>query len=260
MNALHARSYVSFAAIAVAAVLAAKAQIAAPPSPATNGAPAKTGGPKIEFPAPFFNFGRVPSGKVFNHDFVFTNAGDQVLEIREIKSSCGCTAATNWTRHVEPGKSGVIPILFDSSGMAGAVRKSLAVASNDPIQPSAVLDFTAMIWKLIDALPPTVAFIFGPDFQTNQTRVARIVTNVDGPVKISPPVWTNTSFKAELKTVREGKEFELHVSVIPPLGPGSLVVPITMETSLPEMPLITVSAFAMVQPAIEISPPGMMLP
>jgi hypothetical protein len=54
-------------------------------------------------------------------------------------------------------------------------------------------------------------------------------------VKISEPAWTNTSIKAELKTVREGKEFELHVSVIPPLGPGTLVVPITMHTSLPEM-------------------------
>lgn len=231
-----------------------------PPAADTNSAPAPDTGPRIEFVAPTFDFGRVESGKVVSHDFVFTNAGNQRLEITDIRSSCGCTAATNWSRQVEPGRGGVIPVLFNSGGMAGPVMKTLLLTCNDPAQPEVLLQFTASIWKPIDALPAIATFIFGPDFQTNETRVVRLVSNLQEPVTLSPPVCTNRAFKAELKTVREGKEFELRVTVVPPLGPGSLSAPITLQTSSAKMPVVSVTAFAMVQPALIVMPPRMALP
>jgi hypothetical protein len=183
-----------------------------------------------------------------------------VLEISDVKSSCGCTAVTNWDRRIEPGKTGTLHVLFNTGGMAGPVTKTLWVISNDPNEPGALLEFTATVWKWIDAIPSLAAFSFGPDFQTNETRVIRLVNNLDEPVTLSAPVCTNRSFKTELKTVKEGKEFELHITVVPPLGPGSVVAPITMTSSTTKMPVVTVNAYAVVQAALTVTPPRILLP
>lgn len=245
--------------IVAAAVLFGTVARAAEPASETN-ATAAASGPRIEFAEPFFDFGRIEYGKIVDHTFVFTNTGDQVLKISDVQSSCGCTAATNWDRQVEPGKTGKIPILFNTGELAGPVGKNLWIVCNDTNNSPVLLGFTATIWKWIDAMPSVAAFSFGPDVQTNETRVIRLVSNLDKPVTLSAPVCTNRSFKAELKTVQPGKEFELHVTVVPPLGPGSLVVPITMKSSSKKMPLVTVTAYAMVQPALIVIPPRIRLP
>ncbi len=138
--------------------------------------------------------------------------------------------------------------------------KPIRVACNDPAQSNLVLYIQAMIYKPIDAVPPIAFFNFGPDFQTNQTRVIRLVSNLEEPVTLSQPVLTNRSFHAELKTVKPGREFELSVTVIPPLGPGTWLAPVTMATDCSKMPVVNVSAYAMVQPALTLMPPRVMLP
>jgi hypothetical protein len=243
------------------AVTAAQEQTAAAPGlDGKQAEPATNNGPRIEFPEPSFDFGRVESGKVVNHVFEFTNAGNQLLEIQDVWTSCGCTAVTNWTRKVEPAKSGKIPIIFDSAGRAGPVTKTVSVACNDPAQPKLVLQFTATIWKPIDAIPAIAAFNFGPDFQTNQSRIIQLVSNLEEPVSISKPVCTNSAFRAELTTLKEGKEFELQVTVVPPVASGSTVTPITLKTSSSNMPVVTVTAYAVVQPSLTVTPPRLRLP
>lgn len=217
-------------------------------------------GPRIEFAESFYDFGRLPSDKVVSHDFIFTNVGNAVLEITDIQSSCGCTAVTNWNRHVEPGQVGQLHVLFNTGGMAGPVRKSLRVISNDTNLQSAILEFSATVWKWIDAMPTVAAFTFGPDYQTNETRVVRLVSNLDEPVTLSAPECTNRAFTATLETVKPGREFELHIAVNPPLGPGSMAVPITMKTSSPKMPVVSVTAYALVQPALTWTPARIRLP
>src|SRR5262249_15369019 len=154
-------------------------------------------GPIIEFTEPEFDFGRVSSGTIVSHIFSFTNKGDQPLEIRDVNASCGCTAVANYSRRVEPGQSGSIPILFNTSGMGGPVVKTLKVLNNSPEDSNFVLQIVATVFKPIDALPSVVAFSFGPDFQTNQSRVVRVVSNLSEPVTISEPVCTNNNFRAE---------------------------------------------------------------
>jgi len=230
------------------------------PVAGANAASARGREPGIYFAEPFFDFGRVQSETLVTHDFVFTNTGSATLEISDVYSSCGCTAVTNWDRRVGPGKTGMLHVLFNSGGMAGPVEKEVWITCNDPVQPTVYLVFTASVWKWIDAIPTVAAFAFGPDFQTNETRVIRLVSNLGEPVALSAPVCTNRSFKAELETVRTGKEFELRVMVVPPLGPGSVVAPITLKTSSPKMPVVTVSAYALAQPALTVIPPRIMLP
>ena len=90
-------------------VLALQAQQPAPPSaltvaPAAPAAPATNAiGPKIKFEETMYDFGKVQSGTAVKHTYTFTNIGDEALEIKGVQPQCGCTAANDWTKRVEPG-------------------------------------------------------------------------------------------------------------------------------------------------------------
>jgi hypothetical protein len=217
-------------------------------------------GPQIRFAESVHDFGRLEYGRIVTNFFVFTNTGDQSLQLSEVISSCGCVAAQNWDRRVEPGKTGTIPVIFSASGIGDYVMKPIRIVCNDPVDSNVVVYVQAQIYKPIDAVPPVAVFSFGPDFQTNETRTIQLISNLTEPVTLSDPLCTNKSFRATLKTVTPGKEFELSVTVMPPLGPGSLVAPITVKSSSPKMPEVKVSAYAMVQPALTVIPGAAQLP
>jgi hypothetical protein len=236
----------------------------AEPAPSTsastpNPSPATNTGPIIKFAELAYDFGKVDSGTVVKHDYAFTNTGDQTLVVTNVQPSCGCTTAGSWDKTVEPGKTGIIPIQFNSTGYGGAVVKSITVTCNDLTNGIVVLQLKGTAWKPIDISPGFVMFNLSADVQTNETKAVKIVSNLEEPVTVSEPTWSNNTFKAELKTLKEGKEFELDLTVVTPLT-NTLSAPITLRTSSAKMPVITVTAYAMVMPAITVNPPQVTLP
>jgi hypothetical protein len=217
-------------------------------------------GPKIQFAQTNFSFGKVDSGQIVKHDFIFTNTGNQRLELTEARPSCGCMTVGTWDRQAEPGKTGVIPVEFNSSGYSGPVTKTVTVNCNDPAQSTVVLYLNGTIWKPIDVTPQMAWFAPGPDSQTNETRVLKIVSNIEEPVDISKPVWTNDSFQVELKPVREGREYELRVTAIAPFGLESRSTWITLKTSSPKMPQLAIKAILFVLPGGTVSPLQIVIP
>lgn len=88
-------------------------------------------GPKIKFDATEIDFGETDSGKVIDLEFKFENAGDQVLIIKNISASCGCTATKLDKKEYKPGEKGVLPVKFYTKGYNGKVVKSVTVSTND---------------------------------------------------------------------------------------------------------------------------------
>ncbi len=89
-------------------------------------------GPKIAFKTDKWDFGKLKQGKDATCEFAFKNEGDEVLQIGNVESSCGCTAVLVSNKKVAPGESGVIKVTFSSAGYAGEVIKYIYVESNDP--------------------------------------------------------------------------------------------------------------------------------
>jgi hypothetical protein len=241
--------------------------IAAEPAPSVAPASAtatvtvqEAPGPHIAFDQTSYDFGKVESGELIKHTFYFTNTGNELLEVRDVRPSCGCTTAGAWDKQVEPGKSGSIPVQFNSIGYGGAVHKLVTVICNDPVNSNAVLNVTGTVWKPIDVLPAFASFNLGPDVQVQDKRVLRITSNINEPLTLSEPQCTNPAFKPDLKTIKEGKEFELTITVVPPLTVASVSAPITMKTSYPKLQVLTVTAFAVVQAPITTIPVQLALP
>lgn len=87
---------------------------------------------KITFEQTELDFGELESGKVVDLEFKFKNAGDEMLIIKNISSSCGCTVTKVEKKEYQPGENGVIPVKFFSRGYNGKVTKTITVSTNDP--------------------------------------------------------------------------------------------------------------------------------
>jgi hypothetical protein len=231
-----------------------------PPAPAVaSTASANTAGARIQFATPVHDFGKVKGGEVVKYTYVFTNVGGQTLEIANVQASCGCTTANDWSRSVEPGKTGTVPIQFNSANFRGQVAKSVTVTCNDANQPRVVLQFKATVWKPIDVTPQLAALNVTSESPSNATTV-RIVSNEEAPLTLSAPESNNPAFAAELRTNQPGKEFLLIVKTVPPLLAGKVQGQITLKTSSTNMPVINISAWANVQQTMMVMPSQISLP
>jgi len=86
---------------------------------------------KIQFKQTTINFGEVENGRIVKVKFEFENAGDKLLIIKNISTSCGCTVAKFDKKEYVPGEKGSIPIQFFTSGRTGKVMQTITVSSND---------------------------------------------------------------------------------------------------------------------------------
>lgn len=215
-------------------------------------------GPHILFGNPIYDFGRIKAGDPVKATFVFTNVGDERLIISAVTPGCGCTTAGEWTRQAEPGESGKIPIQFTSTGFGGQVSKLVTVVSNDKLHPTTTLQIKGTIWRPVDVVPQYAVLNVVPDSSGATTTIA-ITNNTEEPLTLSAPEVSNPAFQAELRTNEVGKTFQLVVSTSANKV-GSAQGQITLRTSSTNVPVVTITAWANVQPAINVIPPNINLP
>ena len=216
-------------------------------------------GPKIVFATKLYDFGRARAGELAKCTYVFTNMGDQMLILTNVQPQCGCTAAGDWTRQVEPGKTGSIPIQFNTANYNGPVFKQVTVTCNDKSQLTLFLQLKGTVFKPIDINPNLAVLNIPPDAETGSV-VVTITNNTEEPLTLSSPESNNRAFAAELKTIQAGKGYQLIISVVPPLPPGSVQGQISMKTTWTNMPVLNVSTYANVQPSILVIPSHITLP
>jgi hypothetical protein len=216
--------------------------------------------PAIALATNTFDFGRIKQGDVAKHVFYFTNTGNATLEILDVKPGCGCTTMGSWDKKVEPGGTGSIPLQFNSAGFGGRIHKAATVICNVPGIPNILLYIQGEIWKPLEVSPQMVAFTFPGDGQTNQTRVVRITNNMEEGISLAEPECANPLFKTELKAVKPGREWELHVTAVAPMPPPTQLGTIAIRTSSTQVPVINVTAYASIPPLMAASPNQITLP
>jgi len=102
-------------------------------------------GPKLSVPEKSFDFGDINEGDVVKHTFTIYNTGDDLLVIKDVKASCGCTAALPDKKKLKPGESTGIKVEFNSAKRRGKQRKHVYLTTNDPENKEVRLTFTTNI-------------------------------------------------------------------------------------------------------------------
>jgi hypothetical protein len=104
--------------------------------------------PKIYFPETQYDFGTVKEGAIVSHTFKFINKGNATLDISDIKTSCGCTAALVSSKQIDPGKDGTIKVDLDTKNRQGRMSRTITITSNDPEEPTKVITISADVNKM----------------------------------------------------------------------------------------------------------------
>ena len=76
------------------------------------------------------DFGEIPRSVPVSVEFSFTNTGDAALIIKDVITSCGCTASDYTREPIMPGKSSKIKVTYNAAN-PGAFTKTITVNSND---------------------------------------------------------------------------------------------------------------------------------
>lgn len=101
--------------------------------------------PVVNFAETSFDFGEIKQGEKKTHTFTLKNDGKSALYIRNIKTSCGCTAAGYSKKAIAAGESTPIKITFNSRGKRGRQSKSITVITNDPKNSTSRLRITSNV-------------------------------------------------------------------------------------------------------------------
>lgn len=233
--------------------------VPAPPQPSPPSTNALTV-PKIEFATMVYDFGRRKVGEPVQCEFVFTNTGGAVLQVTGVQPGCGCTTTGNWTREVQPGQTGVIPIQFNGVAPPGMVVKPITVTCNDPARPTVVLQIRGTLWKPVEVTPQFAVFNVTADSVSNATTVVRVINNEETPLALLSAECNNPFFKATITTNQPGREFEVHIRPVPPLPGDNTGGVITLKTTSTNAPSLNINCAAILVPALAVNPPSIVLP
>ncbi|WP_207423612.1 DUF1573 domain-containing protein [Desertivirga brevis] len=86
--------------------------------------------PVIKFEKNNYDFGKVAEGEKVTYEFKFENTGKSPLIISNATASCGCTIPEFPHAPIPPDGTGVIKVIFNSSGRSGMQNKVITVTSN----------------------------------------------------------------------------------------------------------------------------------
>lgn len=210
--------------------------------------------PKIAFDSTEFDFGRVDSGDSIAHAFTFRNEGQTDLTIKQVRSSCGCTAVLVTDKTIEPGKSGEINTTFKTKGYQGRVTKTVRVQTDDPDNPNITLKISGTIVAEVMMEPRSVNF---GNIKSGEEAVREVTLSFAPGKTISIKDLSSTSafFKVETQPLDEGEEgVVVRITADRALPIGRNTERITILTSSERMGTLQIPVYAFVQGDIAISP------
>lgn len=108
--------------------------------------------PRIECANPTYDFGTQISGQAITNRFILSNAGDEPLEIVQIKNCCGVeTKVAPMT--VPPGSNAVCSSVFNTNNRYGVQDKQILLVTNDKMNLYYDLRMTGTLRKPVEFEP-----------------------------------------------------------------------------------------------------------
>jgi len=101
--------------------------------------------PQVKYDVESFDFGDIKPNSKVEHTFNLKNIGKRDLIIRDVKSSCGCTAVSPSKNMIASNENVPLKVVFDATGKSGRQNKTITVITNDPKNPTTILRISSNI-------------------------------------------------------------------------------------------------------------------
>jgi hypothetical protein len=181
----------------------------------------KHNGPRLEIKEAVFDFGERDQGTKVFHPFSFKNTGSKNLEIKEVRSTCGCTVGDVNKRILKPGDTASVLITFNTEGYRGKVKKKIKIFTNQKEDPEKTIEIKGVV--LVDlSITPRRLYInikyddkarsveiknhSGRDIKLMNTVSERLEITVENPIRPEKPY-----------LLRPGEFYKIFISAAPSL-------------------------------------------
>ncbi|MDB6078169.1 MAG: hypothetical protein JWO82_1916 [Akkermansiaceae bacterium] len=185
-------------------------------------------------------------------DFTFTNTGDQPVKIDHYDAGCPCVsvALQGGKVYYKPGEKGVMRAVFDVSAFSGKTRKELKIWLDGApeAKPSNTLTLQVDIPTPVVLEPRTLVWEIG---SAVESKTAVITVSGGQPIRALRVSSGDDKFITELKTIEEGRKYELVVT--PKSTQAAAVASVRVNTDSSAKKYEVLMAFAAVKaPADQI--------
>lgn len=200
----------------------------------------------LDFPETLKEIHAPADAKIVPAEFGFTNHSNQPVTIAKADPTCSCIAVKikDGKLRYAPGESGLIRAEFDMGNFSGTVDKVVAVwLKDDPEdKPSVSLTVRVHIPVLVALEPKTLKWdLDGPA----EPQTIRVEMNHDSPIRVTGVKSSSDRFTQQIKTIRDGKSYELVVTPMDTKSPGMAVLRIETDCTIAKHR--TQQAFAVVR-------------
>ncbi|GIV54064.1 MAG: hypothetical protein KatS3mg039_0582 [Candidatus Kapaibacterium sp.] len=218
-----------------------------------------TAQPKLEIiGGDTYNWGQIkPSNNPLKGTLKLKNAGNEPLEIKSVKPSCGCTATKLDKNILEPGEVASVDVSLNIGTATGPITKTVTITSSDPSNETKIVYLRAEVVRAVMLSMPYIAFT---DLSIGKQSTASITVKNNSSENITcfgfeatNGLIVNPKGRVELKP---GEEFKLSASLVPD-AEGYFNGTIKFSTSHPDFPTIDVPVYGNVlKPASPVFQPG----
>lgn len=184
----------------------------------------------LDFKSPIQDVKAPADALTVTADFEFTNTGDKPVSIAKTDSGCSCLSVqvSGGKLKYAPGESGIVRATFEMGNFSGTVDKVIALwlDSDPPDKPSQTLTVRVHIPVLVALEPKTVKWEINgkPEPKTIQIRMAE-----GEEIRVLSVKSSSSGFSFDLKTLEEGRKYDLVVTPLAIDAPTLAVVRIETD-------------------------------
>ena len=203
------------------------------------------------------DFGVMNQNESRQGEIIIRNIGGTPLNIREVKSDCGCTVPDVEKRDLAPGESTTLKVTFNSKKFEGRQTKFVRIYSNDPDTPLIEYPVQADVHVPVFVKPPKRQLGFGRLRQGETvTRKAWFETRDIPVLEITPTRYDQDLFSVEIQADPDGASNKaiMVVQSKPDAPVGKHREFIRVNTNVPDLQVIDFEAFLDILQDLEVHP------
>jgi len=189
----------------------------------------------LTFPQPLSEISAGVEAKTVTAEFSFKNETQEPVTITKMDGGCACMSVKTSGDQMkfEPGESGKLHAVFEVGNFSGTVDKVVGLwfAGNSSDDPSQQLTVRVHIPVLVSLEPKTVKWAYQSEPITQKIQIRM---SGEKPIKILSVTSASKIFKQELRTIEEGKHYELSITPENTSTPGLAVFRIETDSDSPK--------------------------
>jgi len=158
----------------------------------------------LEFAAKTLELKAQPSDQQLEAEFTFKNAGKEEVEVTKVEVGCSCLSGVTDKRVYAPGESGKLAVVFKLGSFTGYQKKGMKVVSGDGKETR--LEVGVQIPNVITITPDVAEWFVG---DKPEPKSFKVLVEHSEPIKVLEVSCPRGGFAHELKTIKEGREYEI---------------------------------------------------